>query len=283
MGNAEADLSSVRSDLSRRFLFHRVGWCMRWRQQRPRPMTGPPSPQAASPRGAAGGNGVAEEVQGLAVLNAGGDAQVSWISCPSSGNCAAIGEYRDGSGQVQAFIVSEVNGTWEQAAEFPESQFLNTGKLATAVSVSCASPGNCGAGGFYTDSSEREHPFVANEVNGTWRDMQQAPDSAAFGSGGVASISCPAPGNCVAGGYGTDSGKNHHAFILSEANGTWETARAASIPGGPNATSSSIDAVSCASVGNCSAVGAYAVVMSIPLQSGTAIRRGHQRGPRTPR
>ena len=52
--------------------------------------------------------GKAIEVPGLGILNAGGNASVASVSCRSAGNCAADGTYCDGSGHLQAFVVSQV-------------------------------------------------------------------------------------------------------------------------------------------------------------------------------
>ena len=46
--------------------------------------------------------GSASEVPGLAALNAGGNAQISSMSCASVGNCGAGGSYTDSAGQHQA-------------------------------------------------------------------------------------------------------------------------------------------------------------------------------------
>ena len=50
-------------------------------------------------------------------------------------------------------MVSQVNGTWHTAIEVPGTAALNIRRLARVVSVSCASAGNCSAGGYYTNSS----------------------------------------------------------------------------------------------------------------------------------
>src|SRR5229473_3527763 len=89
------------------------------------------------------------EVPGLGSLNKGGNAELISVSCGSAGNCAAGGSYRDGSGHQQAFVVSERNGSWGRAIEVPGSGALNVGGIAQVNSVSCASAGNCAAGGFY--------------------------------------------------------------------------------------------------------------------------------------
>jgi len=100
-------------------------------------------------------------------LNKGGGAFVGSVSCASAGNCAAGGLYRDGRGHYQAFVVSERNSTWGRAIEVPGSGTLNAGSDATALSVSCASAGNCAVGGFYQGGSGRFQAFVVSERNRT--------------------------------------------------------------------------------------------------------------------
>jgi hypothetical protein len=46
-------------------------------------------------------------VPGLGTLNKGRNASVTSVSCASAGNCAAGGTYHDGSGNQQAFVVSQ--------------------------------------------------------------------------------------------------------------------------------------------------------------------------------
>ncbi len=72
-------------------------------------------------------------------------------------------------------MVSQVNGTWGTAIEVPGTAALNTGGNAQIDSVSCASAGNCSAGGFYTDSSGHGQAFVVSEVNGKWGKAEEVP------------------------------------------------------------------------------------------------------------
>jgi hypothetical protein len=51
--------------------------------------------------------GTAEEVPGIAALNRGGVAGIASVSCGSAGECSAGGPYKDSSGRVQAFVVSQ--------------------------------------------------------------------------------------------------------------------------------------------------------------------------------
>jgi hypothetical protein len=86
---------------------------------------------------------------GPAALSSGAVDSIVSVSCASAGNCAAGGQYRDSSKHFQAFVASEVNGTWRAAIEVPGTAALNGGGHAEVDSVSCGSAGNCSAGGSY--------------------------------------------------------------------------------------------------------------------------------------
>jgi hypothetical protein len=224
--------------------------------------TGQVTQQAFVVTQTAGTWGQAVEVPGSAALNAGGLAEVNSVSCASAGNCAVGGVYTDSTGVMQAFVVSQVNGIWGQAIEVPGTAAVNV-HGAQVNSVSCASAGNCAAGGFYADSSGSQQPFVANETAGTWDQAVEVPGVAAAG-GALESLSCPAAGDCTAvGGAGNGTAP---AFVARESGGTWSDAQAfpglAALGGGTNATASS---VSCSSPGNCTAGG------SLTDSSGSAL------------
>ncbi len=206
--------------------------------------------------------GQATEAPGLGALNAGGNAQVVSVSCPSAGNCAAGGSYADGSGDGQGFVASERNGAWSRAAGVPGLGALNTGSAAQLTSVSCVSAGNCAAGGTYTDSLSDVQGFVVAERNGAWGQAIEAPGLGALNAGGnaqVISASCGTAGNCVVGGSYTDGSGDGQGFVVGERNGAW--GQATEVPGagilnlGGNAQ---VNSVSCASAGNCSVGGYYA-------------------------
>jgi hypothetical protein len=207
--------------------------------------------------------GKAEVAPGTAARNRGGFAGVTSVSCPSPGNCSAGGYFTGGSAKQQAFVISQKDGTWSKMAEVPGTAALNQGGVAQLTSVSCASAGNCGAGGYYTVRSGRQQAFVVSETNGTWGTAEQVPGTAALNRGGVAqvsSVSCPAAGNCGAGGsYDPDnSGHDQGAFVVSEKGGTWRAA--IKVPGMAALNKgrfAAVDQVSCASAGNCGAGGFY--------------------------
>ena len=93
-----------------------------------------------------------------------------------------------------------------QAEEVPGFAGLDTGEGHSAGirSVSCASAGNCSAGGTYTDGSFEEQAFVVDEVGGSWGTAQEVPGIKNLPGTGtsavVISASCPSAGNCSAGG-----------------------------------------------------------------------------------
>src|SRR5579859_2217360 len=75
------------------------------------------TPAAARARAAASSGtwGQAEEVPGLAALNAAGQASVASVSCARAGDCGAGGGYTDDSGRLQGFVVGETRGIWGTA------------------------------------------------------------------------------------------------------------------------------------------------------------------------
>jgi hypothetical protein len=186
-------------------------------------------------------------------------AGVTSVSCTGVGDCSAGGSYGDFSGQTEPFVVAETGGVWGKAKVIPGT----AGYYNTSVnSVSCASPGNCGAGGYlmtYTgaDAPWRYQAYVVNEKDGTWGTAEIVPGTSALNvgdAGGVNSISCTGVGNCTAGGYYDtnpwDTDVNFEAFVVDETNGVWGTAH--SFTG----VSGQANSVSCASPGNCVVGGA---------------------------
>jgi hypothetical protein len=203
----------------------------------------------------------AREVPGDAALNQGGIAELATISCASPGNCSAGGDYRTRSNAQEALVVSEVNGAWGRETEVPGTAHLNAGGTASVTTVSCASPGNCTAGGYYSGSARyfSSDAFVVDETHGVWGRAHPVPGVAALNTGGSAileSVSCAAPGGCSAGGDYTGAGGAFESFVVSESKGVW--GRAHEVPNaGRLSTTTGIESLSCGSVGNCTAGGYF--------------------------
>ncbi len=162
--------------------------------------------------------GTAVPVPGLAGLSTGNGSKVTSTSCDSSGHCEAIGSYADSQHHGQVFVVGEDNGQWGTAVPLPGLAALNSGGNAGADQLSCGgSAGNCAAGGFYTDHSGHRQGFVALKRGGTWGKATPVPGLGALNKGGhaeVFSVSCPAQGNCAAGGSYLDRSRHHQGFVV---------------------------------------------------------------------
>lgn len=203
--------------------------------------------------------GDAVEVPGLAALHS-GSASINSVSCFAAGACVAGGYYSDGTGNQQAFVVSEKNGTWSDAVEVPGTAALNTGGSAAVDEVSCVAGGACSAGGYYTDGSGRQ-AFVVSRAHGRWGSAVEVPGTATLNSGGFArvyTLSCASAGSCAAGGIYRDGADQYQAYLVSKTNGRW--GKAIQVPGtaalnqGGNA---GLEALSCGAAGICAAGGVY--------------------------
>jgi hypothetical protein len=208
----------------------------------------------------------AVEVPGTASLDAGGGfAEVTSVSCPSAGSCAAGGYYKNRRRQHRAFVVSQKDGVWHAARSVPVPVAGIGGD--GFGSLSCWSAGNCAAGGgFSTD-----HGFgawVVSERNGVWGKWVQVPGLAALNTGHasfVSSVSCARSGYCALGGFyrlpgtGPDNPAYDSPFVASGRNGRWRAAVAwpASpvLNGDLGPDEGDIVAVSCPSPRSCIAAG----------------------------
>jgi hypothetical protein len=203
----------------------------------------------------------ARQIPGLAALDTGHQSQINSVSCARPGNCTAGGSYAERSGNSPAIVAAQKNGTWTKAEQVPGLAALSKAGYADIDSVSCASPGNCTAGGHYATSTGFR-PFVVTQKNGTWGKARQIPGLAALDTGresAIGPVSCASAGNCSAGGnYSRHRPGNNRAFVTTQHNGTW--GHAEQVPGIAALSKdhdSSTDTVSCPPAGNCSAGGGY--------------------------
>jgi hypothetical protein len=193
-----------------------------------------------------------------------GAPRVTAVSCRSAGNCSAGGDYAT-KGGVQAFVATESKGKWRNAQELPGIAALSVRGNTGLFSLSCASAGNCSAGGSYVDAKGVFQAFVADERGGTWARAQEVPGTAALNVGPVGFtaaqvnvLSCRSPGSCSAAGFYTDKKGSQQVFTDSQSRGGW--AKATEVPGtGALNLGGTADllGLSCASAANCAAGGYY--------------------------
>jgi hypothetical protein len=121
------------------------------------------------------------------------------------------------------------------------------------------------AGGYYAFSDDGgiapiSAGFVASESGGTWASATPATGGDASQ---VLSVSCPAVGDCSAGGYIFTSSTARYdlPFVIDETGGTWDKPQVLALsPGGFPGFSGADDhvsAISCGAPGNCAAGGPY--------------------------
>ncbi len=164
--------------------------------------------------------------------------------------------------------------TWGKAEQVPGlAPLVAPGGNSAITTMSCSSPGNCSAGGFYqiTASGHQalvNQAFVVSQVKGIWQHAMTVPGIAALDSNQgaqVSSISCSSAGNCSAGGsytsgyYAVGGGAMSEAFVVSQVSGVWGTAQEVPGIGALNAGGQAyVSTVSCTGPGGCTAVGGYA-------------------------
>jgi hypothetical protein len=210
--------------------------------------------------------GKAREVAGS--LNSAGYAEIDAVSCASAGNCLAVGGYERTAkpfATSQGFEVTERSGGWLPAREVPGLGKLNTGGSAEADTVSCApasGPLNCAIGGSLAYQNGNGPAFVDQVRNGTWQASPTAVEAGSYWAQ-VSTVSCPAVGDCAAGGFystGTPDQGTSQAFLVNLENFRWTPA--AKVPGTTALNSggqAALTAVSCPSAGFCAAGGYYMV------------------------
>jgi hypothetical protein len=178
------------------------------------------------------------------------------VSCSSAGNCTAAGVLTYQGAYTIGLILGETKGGWHSGDYFYED---NKGTQVTTVSCPHKTGADCAAGGYYIDSSGHQQGLLLTEQHGSWGDLPAVPGLGALNAGGnaaITSISCPSTGNCAAGGYFTDSHGDQQAFVITEKKGTW--GKAGRVAGKLNTGGhAQVNALSCASAGNCVAVGQY--------------------------
>jgi hypothetical protein len=137
-------------------------------------------------------------------------------------------------------------------------------------SISCAAAGNCSAVGSYIVRPRKlghSEGLLLTEHAGRWETGVEAvlpADAAPHPQVDLTSISCVSAGNCTAvgsyesGSWGIYSEGGTSGLLLTERAGHWRAGVEARLPA--NATSDAqvdLTSVSCASAGNCTAVGTY--------------------------
>jgi hypothetical protein len=203
-------------------------------------------------------------------------------SCATAGSCSAVGDYNGGFEGGEGLLLTKRAGRWRRgvAAAMPKNALPE--KPVALTAVSCASPGNCSAVGTYDNdvtSKDLTTPLgvLLTQKAGRWGHGVQArpPKDASFRPDqvGLNAVSCVSAGNCVAVGDYAKSPGNVQGLVLTEKAGAWRRGREAALPGNANSGGDvELSSVSCASPGNCTAVGRDWLVTETAATWRTAVR-----------
>jgi hypothetical protein len=152
---------------------------------------------------------------------------INTLSCPAATYCVMAGTFGyDSSGDPEgALVLREKDGHWSAATSLTGPAGPSAGHPGGSVgTLSCASVGNCGAGGSDVTGQDENGNFtyagyVAGERDGRWPPSEEPPGLAALSAGGnsgVSSLSCAAANTCSAGGYYTDAAGHQQAWVDGE-------------------------------------------------------------------
>jgi hypothetical protein len=188
------------------------------------------------------------------------------VSCPVAGSCAATGQYQ-ASGAREALVATLAGGTWTAVtaslAGLSPAPASNPGGMLR--SVSCPEAGSCVAVGSYLDSAGHEDGLIESLAGGTWTSLvapvaglKPAPAIRAGDIVWLMSVSCPAPGTCVAVGQYNDVNNGRDGFAETLSGGSWSATTMPVTGLLPRAQFvNSLTGLSCAAAGPCVAIGTY--------------------------
>ena len=192
------------------------------------------------------------------------NATLQAITCPSLGNCVAVG-YTSAASTTTPIVSAETNGVWGSTQVINGTGSLGNGSSGSLTNVSCGGPGDCAATGTYHGANGAT-AFYVSETSGKWGTAAAitSADQPAGTYSEVNGLSCGAVGYCAIVGRYTDQGVHTAGltvstpFTLDEANGAWGTPQPVGLAALPSAGSlNTLDSVSCTGDGDCTASGEY--------------------------
>jgi len=191
------------------------------------------------------------------------------IDCFDSLDCAIVGNYQNGNANSLGVLLSEQNGTWAPGSQtsLPANAAAPTSynaQTTVLIAVDCADAHDCAAVGSYTDTDGNAQALLVNENAGSWSPGQQVslPSNANLGAtqqtAALDTVSCPAVGDCIAGGEYTDTADNDDSMLVAQSDGTWGGGVEVRLPADAAGVQySAVDSVACWTIGNCVAIGTY--------------------------
>ncbi len=147
------------------------------------------------------------------------NADITALSCAGVGSCSAAGNYTTSAGATLSFVATQTATSWGPelpvVAELRSPAGAYVAVTGSAVqSLACPAAGYCEIGGQVSTGPTGDQAFVAVEQPAGWGIAQPiAPGQNVGHDATVLSLSCAAPGACVAGGRFTDAASHYQAFV----------------------------------------------------------------------
>jgi len=161
-------------------------------------------------------NGKAWSVVASPSPTIGSGASLLAVSCTSTSNCLAAGEYAEGGAGRSGLLTEHWNGkSWSLLASHPPSR-----AYSWLSGVSCATTTSCMATGYFSRSASdpRGSSTLTERWNGTAFSLGSSPNAAFYNT--LNAVSCVHAGSCIAVGNSAASGANANRTLAEQWNGT---------------------------------------------------------------
>ena len=192
------------------------------------------------------------------------DFQAIGLDCSAAGRCVAVMNsfcpFVGGVGCNSAAwndVVELQNGSWGDPAKL---SFPSDGWPSFMRALDCSSPGNCTMVGQVVSQTTYEFtPAVAEQVNGTWGEVQILGDATSSASGFLDHVSCTSAGHCRALGraYSYDAGASVALTTDSHGGSGFATPTLLPFAGLENNGWFEVNAFSCVGASDCMASGHF--------------------------
>ena len=193
--------------------------------------------------------------------NPGPSSWLTGVSCVSSSNCTAVGDYQNGF--AHQTLVESWNGTAWSIVPSPSPAGL--GDLGGLYGVSCVSPTNCTAVGDYYSVAAEVYLTMIESWDGTSWSIVPSPSPS--GGGDLNAVSCVSATSCVAVGTSDPYPSSGIPPTLVE---SWDGTDWSIVPSPSPSGGGDLNAVSCVSAAECTAVGSSTSQTLVETWDGTA-------------
>ena len=186
------------------------------------------------------------------------DVTLGGMSCPSTTQCTAVGQYGDTAGDQFGLILRLSHGTWTPAAAPVPAGSAAVGSLDA---VSCPSTARCFAGGSQqAEGTSAQEPVLLTWSKHTWRVVHIAlpANAAADPLATIAAVSCATAKRCIAAGFYVDSAGNEQGVLLSWSGSKWTSQEAPLPADAATQPEVELNAASCPTGSSCIVGGTYA-------------------------